>query len=176
MLGSGGHTAEMLALIKELDFEKYNTLYFVAADTDTTSIPRVVSYLEKNKPESATAHKLNVSFHKIRRSREVGQSWLSSAYTTLVSLFDCLRLVYSLRPDLVICNGPGTCVPICIAALFFRALHMKESRIVFVESFCRVQSLSLTGKIVYYLVDRFVVQWPGLGNRYSRAEYIGTIF
>lgn len=38
-------------------------------------------------------------------------------------------------------------------------------RVVFVESLCRVQSLSLTGRILYYLADRFVVQWPGLVDR-----------
>ena len=65
--------------------------------------------------------------------------------------------------------GAGTCLPVCLAALFWRAVGLVDSRIIFVESFCRVQSLSLTGKILYPIADRFVVQWPDLTQRYCRA-------
>jgi beta-1,4-N-acetylglucosaminyltransferase len=47
--------------------------------------------------------------------------------------------------------------------------------LIFVESFCRVEELSLTGKILYQIVDRFIVQWPGLSEKHSRAEYLGKI-
>jgi len=46
---------------------------------------------------------------------------------------------------------------------------------IYVESFARVKSLSLSGKILYWLVDRFIVQWPGLSERYKRAEYHGIL-
>lgn len=44
---------------------------------------------------------------------------------------------------------------------------------VYVESFARVKSLSLTGLIAYYLVDHFVVQWSELKEQYPSAEYLG---
>lgn len=46
-------------------------------------------------------------------------------------------------------------------------------RIVYVESFARVHSLSLTGKLVYPFVDKFIVQWPQLLKKYDKAEYYG---
>lgn len=49
------------------------------------------------------------------------------------------------------------------------------AKILFVESFCRVQTLSLTGRLVYPIADRFVVQWKGLCAKYLRAEYLGTL-
>jgi hypothetical protein len=35
-------------------------------------------------------------------------------------------------------------------------------------------SLSLTGKILYHVVDLFVVHWESLLNRYPRSEIVGT--
>lgn len=39
-------------------------------------------------------------------------------------------------------------------------LGLRYTKIVYVESFARVKSLSLTGKLLRPLVDTFVVQWP----------------
>ena len=71
----------------------------------------------------------------------------------------------------------GTCVPICYAAFVLHFLFLKKqpAHIIFVESFCRVQHLSLTGKLLYPIADKFLVQWPGLTAKYHRAEYVGTL-
>jgi len=54
-------------------------------------------------------------------------------------------------------------------------------KIVFVESFCRSQSLSLSGRLLYPFVDRFVVHWDELAKSlrsrgFSRVEFLGTLF
>lgn len=84
-------------------------------------------------------------------------------------------MIQNIRPDLIICNGPGTCVPICYSAWLLRILRIKSVKIIFVESFCRVKSLSLSGKLLYPIVDKFIVQWIGLSDKYSKAEYVGII-
>eukprot|EP01031_Cornospumella_fuschlensis_P032110 gene32109-38831_t len=52
---------------------------------------------------------------------------------------------------------------------------MQYCPILYVESFCRVQHLSLTGKLLYPIADRFIVQWEDLAEKYSRAEYLGDL-
>ncbi|EFE33088.1 glycosyltransferase family protein [Trichophyton benhamiae CBS 112371] len=54
-------------------------------------------------------------------------------------------------------------------------------RTIFIESWARVTTVSLSGKILFPLVDRFLVQWEGLAG-YSgwfgfgrKAEYVGTL-
>ena len=79
------------------------------------------------------------------------------------------------RPNLILTNGPGTCVPICLSSLIFRILGLCQNRIVFVESLCRVQSLSLTGRILYRLTDDFFVQWKKLYEKYPRSIYVGRL-
>lgn len=75
----------------------------------------------------------------------------------------------------ILCNGPGTCVPVCISALLLRLLGIKRAIIVYVESICRVETLSLSGKILYYFSDYFIVQWPDLKEKYPKSVYLGRI-
>ena len=162
VLGSGGHTAELLRLIAEFDFERYTPLTLVTAATDTTSRAKA----ERELPREALA---TARWAAIPRAREVGQSFLSSVPSTLHALWACVHLIWTASPDLVLVNGPGTCVPVAVLA------RLSGSRVIFVESWCRVESLSLTGRIMYYVAHRFVVHWPELARRYPRAEYLGRI-
>uniref|UniRef100_A0A5F8HFX5 UDP-N-acetylglucosamine transferase subunit ALG14 n=1 Tax=Monodelphis domestica TaxID=13616 RepID=A0A5F8HFX5_MONDO len=77
--------------------------------------------------------------------------------------------------SLVLCNGPGTCVPICASALLLGILGIKKVIIVYVESICRVETLSLSGKILYHFSDYFIVQWPALKGKYPKSVYLGRI-
>lgn len=112
-------------------------------------------------------------WHHIKRSREVKQSWLSTVFTSLLSTVQCFFLVLRIRPRLIICNGPGTCVPVCYCAFLLKVVGMADTKIIFVESFCRVEKLSLTGRLLYPIADRFIVQWPQLLLKSKRAEYLG---
>ncbi|KAL2857774.1 oligosaccharide biosynthesis protein Alg14-like protein [Aspergillus pseudoustus] len=53
-------------------------------------------------------------------------------------------------------------------------------RTIFVESWARVATLSLSGKILLPFADRFLVQWPALGGKKAwwgakKAEYVGFL-
>lgn len=75
----------------------------------------------------------------------------------------------------VLCNGPGTCVPLCAAGLLLGVLGLKRVLIVYVESICRVETLSLSGNILYYFSDCFFVQWAPLKDKYPKAIYLGRL-
>lgn len=164
-----GHTTEMLEIVKKLNPDKYNPRFYVVAENDENSIRKL------KMTEEETSNK-NYKVFKIPRSRKVKQSYWSSIFTTLVSLFSCFPLLWEIRPNLILCNGPGTCVPICFVALLFRILFInRHCKIVFVESFCRVKTLSLSGKILLYASDVFVVQWPRLENISKKILYFGRL-
>jgi beta-1,4-N-acetylglucosaminyltransferase len=165
--GSGGHTTEMIQLISRLNPRNYQPFYFVTGHSDVTSQTKILS--------ASLPYQNLVSWRTVYRSREVRQSWISTVFTSLYSAVDCFVLIAKLRPQLIICNGPGTCVFLCYAAFALRVLGVYDPQIIFVESFCRVKSLSFSGKLLYPIVDKFVVQWPGLAEKYRRAEYIGRI-
>lgn len=169
--GSGGHTTEIIRLMGALS-QSYNPRHYVIADTDKMSEDKIRAFeSEREKTGSASQFTL----HRIPRSREVRQSWSSSVLTSLSSLLSSVPLVFRLQPDVVLCNGPGTCVPLCAAGLLLGVLGVKRVLIVYVESICRVETLSLSGKILYYFADYFFVQWVPLKERYPKAIYLGRL-
>lgn len=172
--GSGGHTTELLRLLEHLS-NAYSPRHYIIADTDEMSAKKISSFeLNRANRDHSTMFP-EYYIHRIPRSREVQQSWLSTVLTTLYSTWLSFPLTYRVRPDLVLCNGPGTCVPICVSALLLGILGVKKVIIVYVESICRVEHLSLSGKILFHLSDYFIVQWPTLKEKYPKSVYLGRI-
>lgn len=172
--GSGGHTTEILRLLENLS-NAYSPRHYIVADTDEMSTHKINSFEQIRADRNPSATFPEYYVHRIPRSREVQQSWLSSVLTTLYSMWLSFPLTYQVKPDLVLCNGPGTCVPICISALLLGILGIKKVIIVYVESICRVEHLSLSGKILFHLSDYFIVQWPTLKEKYPKSVYLGRI-
>ncbi|XP_024521168.1 UDP-N-acetylglucosamine transferase subunit ALG14 homolog [Selaginella moellendorffii] len=179
VLGSGGHTAEMLNVVEMLRPERYSPRIYLAAASDNMSLPRARAAEEKSSSAATLDGCLQGARHylQIYRSREVGQSYLTSVVTTLMAIAHALWVVFRIRPDVVLCNGPGTCLPVCVAAFLLKVLGLKWATLVYVESIARVQKLSLTGLILYRLhaMDLFYVQWPQLKERFPRSLYVGRL-
>ena len=164
VLGSGGHTTEVLRILQQLNTEKYTPRTYVQAQSDEISSKKV---------KEIEADAKDYKIVKISRSREVQQSYLTSVLTTIRAILESFPVVWREKPDLLLCNGPGTCIPLCLVSFFFNTLFLSNTKIVFVESFCRVKSFSLSGKILYYLANHVIVQWPYLnGNAYARSIFV----
>ena len=98
ILGSGGHTGEMLLMIKKLNLLKFKTITFVYSKNDSSS-------LNKLKETFSQIEALNnIQICKIFRSRNVGQSFKSSIFTTLYSFIESVYIIIKYRPNLVIYN------------------------------------------------------------------------
>lgn len=164
ILGSGGHTTEILRIVAKMKSDRYSPRIYIRASTDTISAAKV-----KELEGQATDYQLL----DIRRSREVHQPYLASLWTTTVAIMDSIPIVFNGRPDLILCNGPGTCIPICLVAFFYKVLFLTRVKVVFVESFCRVKTLSLSGKISYFIADFVLVRWQNFNNSlYRRTVYL----
>ncbi|KAG0500791.1 hypothetical protein HPP92_000863 [Vanilla planifolia] len=180
VLGSGGHTAEMLSIINVLQKDTFVPRFYVAAATDNISLQKA-KVLEESLIQKDEIGKRNIEevayFTKIYRSREVGQSYLTSIGTTLVAIMHALWLMLKIRPNVVICNGPGTCVPLCLIAFIFKVAGVRWSSIFYIESIARVRRLSLSGLLLYkfHIADQVYVQWPQLQRKYPRAHYVGLL-
>ncbi|KAF2551753.1 hypothetical protein F2Q68_00037121 [Brassica cretica] len=102
---------------------------------------------------------------------------VTSVWTTIVAIVHALWLMIRIRPQVILCNGPGTCIPLCVIAFLFKVLGIRWSSIFYVESVARVKKLSLSGLLLYNLrmADQFFVQWPQLQKNYPRAHYVGCL-
>eukprot|EP00244_Chara_vulgaris_P003553 TRINITY_DN1658_c0_g1_i1.p1 TRINITY_DN1658_c0_g1~~TRINITY_DN1658_c0_g1_i1.p1 ORF type:complete len:272 (+),score=21.95 TRINITY_DN1658_c0_g1_i1:91-906(+) len=202
VLGSGGHTAEMLSLVNALDFDRYQPRWYVAGATDKLSLSKAIA-IEAQKAltqgeevEKVTAgnnrsnneigssktglmecKECKAHFLKVYRSREVGQSYFTSVGSTLLACVHAAYLVFRVQPDVILCNGPGTCLPVCVAGFLLKVTGLRWVTMIFVESVCRVQKLSLTGILFYKfrLMDQFYVQWESLLQKYPGTIFVGRV-
>ncbi|KAG0237429.1 UDP-N-acetylglucosamine transferase subunit [Actinomortierella wolfii] len=141
-----------------------------------------------------TAWTKGYTIHRVPRSRYVHQSFLTTPFTLLYSMSVAIPMVIRLScrqrkkqqhqkqqkqpSSVLLMNGPGTCLALALAVILARMIGIPDNEtpdLFFIESFARVKTLSLAGKLLYPLVDHFLVQWPTLAERYPRAQYIGIL-
>jgi hypothetical protein len=78
------------------------------------------------------------------------------------------RTISRYQPDVILSTGAALAVP------FFVIGRLRRVRLVYVESFTRVQRLALSGRLVYPLTDAFFVQWRSTDTR-RRTTYAGSV-
>ncbi|KIL00700.1 glycosyltransferase family 1 protein [Paxillus rubicundulus Ve08.2h10] len=183
-LGSGGHTSEALMLTSALDLTRYAPRTYIISEGDTLSAKKAIAFEIHLQAAEPTPQDYRIL--RIPRARRVHQSLLTVPPTFMHSLLACIHLV-TISPllgrgtigapfvDLLILNGPGTCVTLCAAIVLNKLIGLPSPKMIYVESFARVESLSLTGRILRHVVDRFIVQWPGLLSADGREECYGCL-
>lgn len=80
-----------------------------------------------------------------------------------------LKVLPKEKPDFIISTGAGISVP------FIYVGRILGIVCVYLESLARVRTLSLSGKLVYPVVNTFLVQWPELADKYKKAKFQGQV-
>ncbi|WRT70409.1 uncharacterized protein IL334_007407 [Kwoniella shivajii] len=174
-LGSGGHTSEMRSLVSTLPFERYQPRTYIYCHGDEMSL-RSISNLESGKGTIINESSYNLL--PLPRARKVAEPLSSTMISASKTLFASLWIMFLFpllqnpgRPfaDVLLINGPGTCVVLVLVSWIRRILGLSHTKIIYVESLARVKSLSLSGKLVRPFVDKFIVQWPEAGGKGDKA-------
>ena len=74
------------------------------------------------------------------------------------------------RPDLIISSGAAVAVP------FFYRGKCFGAKTIYVEVFDRINKPTITGKLVYPISDKFIVEWEEMKKVYPKAINLGSIF
>ncbi len=74
------------------------------------------------------------------------------------------------KPDLIVSSGAAVAVP------FFYLGKLFGAKTVYIEVFDRIDASTLTGKLVYPVTDKFIVQWEEMKKVYPKAVNLGSIF
>ncbi len=85
------------------------------------------------------------------------------------NLFLAWRILRTERPDVIISTGAGVAVPFILIG---KLLKIKS---IYIESITFIKRISLSGFLIYPFVDKFLVQWQELAERYKKAEYHGQV-
>lgn len=74
------------------------------------------------------------------------------------------------RPDVIISSGAAVAVP------FFYIGKVLGAKLIYIEVFDRVDKSTVTGRLVYPITDKFIVQWEEQKQVYKKALNFGSIF
>ena len=84
--------------------------------------------------------------------------------------FLAIRILRKERPDVIISSGAAVAVP------FFYIGKLFGAKTVYIEVFDRIDKPTVTGKLVYPVTDKFIVQWEEMKKVYPKAINLGSIF
>ena len=144
----GGHLTQMLQMKKI--FDDYNYV-LVTEKTDVTK-----DLKDKHKTE-----------YLVYGSRKYLFKYL------FIFSFNILKSIYlfiKYRPTTIITTGTHTAVPMCYLGWFFRR------KVIYIESFSKRTSPTMTGKLVYPIATTFIVQWESMLKVYPKAKYWGGLY
>lgn len=143
----GGHLTQIRQL--ESLYRNYDYFFF----TEDVSLTR--DMLKKQKAYYV---------HAIDRNR------LNFPFLLIYNVLYSLKVFLIEKPDVIISTGALSAVPICIWA------KILQKKIIYIESFAKMDSPNLSGRILYRFADLFIVQWEKMLKFYPKAIYGGSIY
>lgn len=148
LASSGGHLEEISRLV-EIE-EKYDNFLVT----------------EKGKFEELHFGKKVIYVYQINRKE------ILFSFKFIGLILKAFKILLKEKPTVLISTGALATVPFCIVG------KLLGKRIVYIESFARVDTPSLTGKIIYKLklANLFVVQWEDMLKYFPEAIVGGRIF
>lgn len=88
----------------------------------------------------------------------------------IINFFRSFYILIKEKPYSIISTGALATYPTCLLG------KLLGKQIIYIESFARVNSASLTGKLMYRIADLFIVQWEEMLEIFPKAVYGGGIF
>ncbi len=143
---SGGHY-EQLLMLKPL-MEKYDSIVIT----------------------EETRYKAKIHDQKMYYMKQVNRKEKTFFPYMIINTIRSLKIYRKEKPDVVICTGVLAMIPICLIA------KLSGKKLIYIESFAKVTSGTMTGKLLYKFADQFYVQWKSMLKIYPKAIYIGGIY
>ena len=145
---SGGHF-EQLLMLRKLANEN-NDIFIVTEKTKYNKKDKKIKYFVK----------------------QVNRKELLFIPKMIMILFKSLYIFIKERPNVIISTGVLAAIPM----LFFG--HLFKKKVIYIESFAKISSPTMTGKLVYKKkwANQFYVQWKPMLEFYPNAIFLGGIY
>jgi len=143
---SGGHL-EQLMMLKPL-MQKYDSVLLTEKTDYDVTVDSVKTYYV----------------------RQINRKELLFPFKIIENTFKCLGIILREKPDVMITTGVLSVVPCVLLMKVF------GKKLIYIESFAKVTSRTLSGKFLYRFADQFYVQWEEMLALYPNAIYKGGIY
>lgn len=117
-----------------------------------------------------TRYKINTKNIPVKYLKQVNRKEKTFVILMIYNAILSLYIYIKERPDIVICTGVLSMIPICLYAKIFR------KKLIYIESYAKINSPTLSGKFLYRYADLFLVQWKSMLDVYPHAIYKGGIY
>ena len=144
---SGGHLAQIKQLAPIIS--KYNSFFITEKNLSTSNLRE--SYKTFYLKQQDRKQKLFILL-------------------LLLNFITSLKIFLKEKPKVIISTGAGCVIPFCLIGKIFGA------KIIFIESFAKVNSPTVTGRIIYLFANEFYVQWEEMKKFYPNATYKGALY
>lgn len=146
----GGHLTQLLQL-KSI-FDKYDYVLI----TEKTAVTKDMK------------DKYNISYLPYGSRNQK----LKYPFILFVNCFMSLLYLIKYNPKTIVTTGANTAAAMCCLGKLF------GKKVIYIESFAKNNSPTITGKMIYKLhaYTTFVVQWENMLKYYPNAEYWGGIY
>jgi len=145
---SGGHLTEILQLQKLLDATEH---LFVSEDLPLTR------QLLAGRPS------------RFVRPNGRNRDWVFWR-NFVINWFLAVPILLKFRPHAIVTTGSHTAIPFCYIG------KLLGCKIIFILSFCRIDSKAAAASAVYPISDLFFVQWQQMRPAYPKSRYAGPLF
>ena len=137
-----------------------------------------LSQLVQLKPWWAQHERRWVTFDEpTSRSKLQGETLIPAYHPTTRNILNMFRnlglarkVLSEFKPDVVISNGAGVAFP------FFVIAKARRIPTVYLEVYDRIDSKTVTGRLVAPIATRFLVQWPEQQALYKGSELVGPLY
>lgn len=147
---TGGHLSEMMQLKKMFKSYDYNII------------------TEKTKSNISLKNKYKERINFLVYGTK--DHMLTYPFKLLYNCFKSLYLYLKIHPDYIITTGAHTAGPMCLIGKIF------GSRVIYIETFANINTKTITGRLLYPVADRFIVQWPSMKRIYKNSVDGGWIY
>ena len=144
---TGGHF-EQLMMLRPL-MQKY----------DSFILTEKTNYEVKNKDEI-----------KLYQVNQVNRKEILFIFKMMLIAIKSFIIYIKERPNVIITTGVLATIPMSMIVKIF------GGKLIYIESFAKINSPTLTGKLLYKYADRFYVQWESMLEFYPKAIYKGGIY
>lgn len=143
---SGGHL-EQLLMLKPL-MEKYDSFIIT----------------EK------TSYQTSVKGQKIYFHQQINRKEITVIPKLIWNLLKSFYIYIKEKPDVIVTTGVLAMIPISLIA------KKRGKKLIYIESFAKINDPTKTGKFLYKYADQFYVQWEPMLKYYPNAIYLGGIY
>ena len=151
-----------------MNFYKKKVMYISSVGGHLDQLLKIANYLKIE--NSIFIVNDRTDFDNIMVGKTIRITHAERDWKQIINFLEAFFYIWKYRPEFLLSTGASPAIPFSLVAKII------GTKIIFIESLSRVNSPSLSGKIMYRLSDQFYIQWSGLKKFFPKSIFYGNLF